>query len=274
MGHPLVCGSATATDGRSAARARFREGLLGVVPADLLAPPALVGDLLPAGGLAVLVTPIDLQAPKGRLIQPQVQTIRDALDTDAAVMVVKEREFRAALARLKAPPDLVVCDSQVVAQVVAETPKDVPVTTFSILFSRLKGDLATLVRGAAAVDQLQAGDKVLIAEACSHHALEDDIARVKIPRWLRQYTGCALDIHHCAGHDTPDDLEAYRLVIHCGGCMINRREMLSRLSAAQAQGVAMTNYGVCIAKLQGVLPRVLAPFPHLAVEAAPHQPIA
>lgn len=236
--------------------------LIGTVLSDEFRnPPPLVGDLLPPGGLAVLIIPIDLQAPKGRLILPQVQTIRDALDNDAAALVVKEREYTFMLDRLTQPPDLVICDSQVVLKMVADTPDDIPCTTFSILFARLKGDLQTLARGAAAIDNLQSGDRVLIAESCSHHALEDDIGRVKIPRWLRQYTGAALEMESCAGRDFPDNLAEYKLVIQCGGCMNNRAEMLSRLQRCAAAGVPITNYGLAISQTQGVLKRALSPFP-------------
>ena len=172
----------------------LKQQLLEAAPGDFVSMPTLIGDLLPPGGLAVLVVPIDLQAPKGRLILPQVQTIRDALDNDAMTLVVKERELSAALAKLRTPPDIVVTDSQAILKVTADVPKEIPVTTFSILFARQKSDLAVMARGAAAIDSLQPNDKVLIAEACSHHALEDDIGRIKIPRWLRQYVGGDLQI--------------------------------------------------------------------------------
>lgn len=235
--------------------------LLAVCPDDFLKPPALIGDLLPAGGMAVLIVPIDLEAPKGRLILPQVQTIRDVLDHDAAVTVVKEREYTHLLNRLKYPPDIVVCDSQVVLKMVADTPTAIRCTTFSILFSRLKGDLVEMARGVTAIDGLKAGDRVLIAEACSHHAVEDDIGRVKIPRWLRQYAGVDLDITTCAGRDYPEDLEKFKLIIHCGSCMLTRRETLFRIQQAKQKGVPITNYGVAISFVQGVLERTLAPFP-------------
>jgi [FeFe] hydrogenase H-cluster maturation GTPase HydF len=239
----------------------LKHQLLEVAPADFVGTPSLIGDLLPPGGLAVLVVPIDLQAPKGRLILPQVQTIRDALDNDAATLVVKERELAAALANLKNPPVIVVTDSQAILKVTADVPKDIPVTTFSILFARQKSDLAIMARGAAAIDTLQPGDRVLIAEACSHHALEDDIGRVKIPRWLRQYVGGDLQLDTSTGSDYPDDLKKYKLILHCGGCMMNRKEMLNRLRKAQEAGVPVTNYGVAISFLQGVIKRSLAPFP-------------
>jgi [FeFe] hydrogenase H-cluster maturation GTPase HydF len=240
---------------------RFKELLLKACPDDYVNPPALVADLLPPGGLMVMVVPIDLQAPKGRLILPQVQAIRDALDGDAAALVVKEREYAALLGRLQQPPDLVVCDSQVVLKMVADTPQAVKCTTFSILFARYKGDLQALARGAAMIDRLRAGDRVLVAESCSHHALEDDIGRVKLPRWLRQYTGLDVQIDVSAGRDFPQDLTGYRLVAHCGSCMLTRREMLAHIQRAQAQGVAITNYGLAISVTQGVLKRALSPFP-------------
>jgi len=250
----------------------LKEILITLMPGDFLRPPPLIGDLVRPGGMAVLVVPIDLEAPKGRIILPQVQTIRDALDNDAMTLVVKEREYSHVFSLLKGLPDIAVCDSQVVMKFVADTPREVKCTTFSILFSRYKGDLMESVRGALAIDRLNKGDKVLIAESCSHHAVEDDIGRVKIPRWLRQYLGHDIQIDVRAGKDYPDNLAEYGIVIHCGGCMINRREMLSRINLARAQGVPVTNYGVCISYVQGVLKRVLSPFPEaLAIYEAAAQ---
>ncbi len=243
---------------------RFKQHILDVCPEEFLSPPPLIGDLMSSGkgiGLAVLVVPIDLQAPRGRLILPQVQTIRDCLDCDASVAVVKEREYPAFLQRLGSLPDIAVCDSQVVLKVVGDTPRDVPCTTFSILFARYKGDLVEMARGAAVLADIGPDDRILIAEACSHHAIEDDIGRVKIPRWIRQYAGADVRIDTCAGRDYPEDLSSYRLVIHCGGCMLTRREMLSRIEEARREGVAVTNYGVAISVLQGVIERTLSPFP-------------
>lgn len=240
--------------------------LIGMCPEDFLRPPPLLGDLVPSGGLAVLVVPIDLEAPKGRIILPQVQAIRDVLDADASVLVVKERELSAALRNLRCPPDLVVGDSQVVLKMVADVPSGVKCTTFSILFARFKGDLPEMARGAAAIEGLKPGDRVLIAESCSHHAVEDDIGRVKLPRWLRQYVGGDLVVEHSAGRDYPEDLEAYRLVIHCGSCMLTRGEMLLRIQQARDKGVPVTNYGVAISFVHGVLPRVLGPFPAALAE--------
>ena len=222
-----------------------------------------LGQLAPGGGV-VLIIPVDQEAPKGRLILPQAQAVRAALDLGAVAVVARETEYLAALAKLSAPPDLAVCDSQVVDRMVAETPPGVRCTTFSILLARLKGDLPEMVKAARVIDDLQDGDRILIGEACTHHALEDDIGRQKIPRWLREKTGKTLAIDVVAGRDWPTDLEKYRLAIHCGGCMINRREMLHRLQSAGARGVPMTNYGVAISHLKGVLPRVLEPFPEAA----------
>jgi len=241
----------------------LKKHIIECCPDDFLNPPALIGDLLPKGGLAVLIVPIDLEAPKGRIILPQVQTIRDALDNNQASLVVKESEYPGVLDKFKSLPDIVVCDSQVVSHMVTNTPDSVDCTTFSILFSRYKGDLLVAATDAAMIKNLKPKDKVLIAEACSHHPIQDDIGRVKIPYWLREYVGAELDIDSCAGRDFPQDLEKYKLIIHCGGCMITRREMLFRLQKARAQGVAITNYGVTISMLAGVLERVLSPFPNV-----------
>lgn len=256
-----IQGSSTNPAAQETFKAEFKESLQTLLPKLFTAPPSLIGDLCPAGGMVVLVVPIDLGAPKGRLIVPQVQSLRDILDNDASALVVKDREYAATLARFNKMPDLVVCDSQVVARVVADTPESVPLTTFSILFARFKGDLVTQARGAAALDKLKDGDKILIAEGCSHHPMEDDIGRVKIPRWLRQYSGANITIDSCAGHDFPPNLQDYKLIIHCGGCIMTRTEMTSRLNAANEKSVPMTNYGVAISALQGVLRRALSPFP-------------
>lgn len=239
----------------------LRQALLDTAPADFVNSPSLVGDLVGPGEMAVLVVPIDKEAPKGRLILPQVQSIRDLLDSDSFCMVVKERELRAALDRLKAPPKLVVTDSQAFLKVSADTPPNVPLTSFSILFARYQGDLSEQVRGAMAVEGLKSGDRVLIAEACSHHPIGEDIGRVKIPRWLTQYVGGKLDFQHVQGHDFPEDLLPYKLVIHCGACMWNRREMLTRILRCRQAGVPITNYGLTIAYSLGIFERALQPFP-------------
>jgi len=244
----------------------LREALIRTAPEEFINAPAIVGDLVPAGELAVLVIPIDLEAPKGRLILPQVQSIRDILDNDAYCMVVKERELRDAIDRLKRPPALVVTDSQAFLKVAADTPDNVPMTSFSILFARFKGDLVEFVRGAMAIDNLQPGDRVLMCEACSHHPIGEDIGRVKLPRWLRQYVGGKLEFTHVQGHDFPDDLSPYKLVVHCGACMWNRREVLSRVLRCQQAGMPITNYGLAIAYSLGIFQRALGPFP-AALEA-------
>jgi [FeFe] hydrogenase H-cluster maturation GTPase HydF len=218
------------------------------------------------GQLAVLVVPIDKEAPKGRLILPQVQSIRDLLDGDAMCLVVKERELKAALERLREPPRLVVTDSQAFLKVAADVPRGVPMTSFSILFARQKGDLATQVQGAMAVDRLRAGDRVLVAEACAHHPIGEDIGRVKIPRWITQYAGAKLDFVHCQGHDFPADLPSFKLVVHCGACTLNRREVVNRIRRCAEAGVPVTNYGLVIAYSLGLFERVLEPFP-AALEA-------
>jgi [FeFe] hydrogenase H-cluster maturation GTPase HydF len=239
----------------------LREALIKAAPEEFINAPPIVTDLVPPGELAVLVVPIDLEAPKGRLIQPQVQTIRELLDGDAYSMVVKERELRDALDRLRRPPALVVTDSQAFLKVAGDTPPEVKLTSFSILFARQKGDLCQLVAGATAIDRLRAGDRVLIAEACTHHPIGDDIGRVKIPRWLGQYVGGKLEFTVTQGHDFPADLADYRLVIHCGACMWNRREMLTRMLRCRQGGVPISNYGLTIAYALGIFERALEPFP-------------
>jgi [FeFe] hydrogenase H-cluster maturation GTPase HydF len=223
----------------------------------------IVGDLLNPGDLAVLVVPIDTAAPRGRLILPQVQVIRDILDHDAMAYVVKERNLHQCMNTLTEKPRIVITDSQAFAQANAETPPDVLLTSFSILFARYKGDLETLIAGARAIKNLAPGDKVLIAEACTHHRMGDDIGTVKIPRWLNQSVGGELDFAWSSGGSFPKNLDQYKLVIHCGACMINRREMLSRIMQVNEAGVAVVNYGVCIAYLHGILKRALSPFPGL-----------
>lgn len=239
----------------------LREALIRTAPEDFLQTVPLLSDLVPPGETAVLVVPIDMEAPKGRLIMPQVQSIRDLLDNDSMCLVVKERELRHALEMLNRPPALVITDSQAFLKVAADTPPGIPMTSFSILFSRAKGDLSEFVRGACAIDSLHSGSRVLIAEACAHHPIGDDIGRVKIPRWLRQYVGGSLEIDHVQGHDFPADLSSYDLAIHCGACALNRRAMLSRVLRCRRENVPITNYGMCIAYTLGVFERALEPFP-------------
>ena len=220
----------------------------------------LMGELAKAGDTVLLVTPIDTGAPKGRLILPQVQAIRELLDAGAKCIVIKEDRITETLNELKEPPQLVVTDSQVVLRVVKEVPEPIPVTTFSIQMAYSKSDLLEMAIGAAALTKLKSGDKVLIAETCSHHPLKDDIGRVKIPNWLKKTFG-DLDIEITVGKDFPMDLTPYKVIIQCGGCIVTRRHMLARLRQAKSQDVPMTNYGVTISYLQGVLPRVLACHP-------------
>ena len=262
----IVCVSSLQKENRDIYVSGLKEQLVTCCPEDFIKPPPLVGDLMPRGGCALLIIPIDLEAPKGRIILPQVQVIRDTLDFSGVSIIVKETEYLKVLKNLKTPPDLVVCDSQVVDRMVAETPDNVACTTFSILFARMKGDLAEMARGVVAIKNLKQGDKILIAESCSHHAVEDDIGRIKIPRWLKKYTNVDLKIDVCAGRDYPEDLKGYQLAILCGSCMLTRRETLSRMYHASQAGVPVTNYGVCISFLQGVLDQVLSPFPS-ALEA-------
>lgn len=238
----------------------LKAALIKVCPEDMLNPPALLGDLAPQHGTVVMIVPIDYEAPKGRIILPQVQAIRDCLDYNQTVMVVKENDYAAALQNLKKAPDLVVCDSQVVNKMVAETPKNIKCTTFSVLMARLKGDLDKLTQGAAAIWNLVDGDRVLIAESCTHHAMKDDIGTVKIPNLLKLKTGKDLIIDHVSGCEFPYNLDKYNLVVQCGGCMQNRREILSRINKCEQVNVPITNYGICISELNGVLARVLEPF--------------
>jgi [FeFe] hydrogenase H-cluster maturation GTPase HydF len=239
----------------------FRQSLVTALPEDFIREPNLLGDIVAPGEFAVLVVPIDKEAPKGRLILPQVQAIRNLLDNDSFCLVVKERELRHALDMLKIPPKLVVTDSQAFLKVVADTPNESLMTSFSILFSRLLGDLDEQVRGAVEISRLKPGARILIAEACSHHPIADDIGRVKIPRWLTQYVGGELEFFHTQGHDFPDDLSSFSLVVHCGACMWNRREMLSRISYCKDAKVPITNYGLTIAYSLGIFERALSPFP-------------
>lgn len=226
----------------------------------------IVGDLIHPSDFVVLVTPIDKAAPKGRLILPQQQTIRDILEADATAVVVKEFELRETLEHLGKKPSLVITDSQVFAKVSADTPTDIPLTSFSILMARYKGLLETAVCGVAAIERLKDGDTVLIAEGCTHHRQCDDIGSVKIPRWLKNYTGKQINIKTTSGTEFPEDLSPYSLAIHCGGCMLNEREVRYRMKCAVDQNVPITNYGITIAYMQGILKRSLKIFPHILAE--------
>lgn len=254
---PAVVLSATTGAGLDA----LREALLRVAPAGFLESRHLLSDLVPAGRVAVLVMPIDSEAPKGRLILPQVMAVRDLLDGHALALVVQEGELTAALEALKHPPALVVTDSQAFQGVAARVPEAVPLTSFSILLSRFHGDLPAQVRGALAIGHLRGGERVLVAEGCTHHPGEEDIGRVKLPRWLEARAGAPLRFEHVQGRDFPADPSPYALVVHCGNCMGNRRELLARIHRCEAAGVPITNYGLAIAQAKGILARALRPFP-------------
>lgn len=220
----------------------------------------IVGDLLSPLDFVVLVVPIDESAPKGRLILPQQQTIRDVLDIGATAIVVKDTELEDTLNQLACKPKMVITDSQVFGKVAKVVPRDVPLTSFSILMARYKGDLQAVVEGAYALDKLQDGDTILISEGCTHHRQCNDIGTVKLPNWVREHTKKRLQFEFTSGTEFPDDLSGYQLVIHCGGCMLNEREMKYRLKCTQDQGVPMTNYGIAIAHMKGILTRSIEPF--------------
>ena len=224
----------------------------------------LVRDLLEPSDIVVLVVPIDSAAPKGRLILPQQQTIRDILDADAVSVVIKEDRLKETLESLGKKPRLVITDSQVFGRVSKDTPKELLLTSFSILFARYKGNLETVVEGARTLEKLKDGDKVLISEGCTHHRQCGDIGTVKLPAWIRKYTGKNLEFSFTSGTEFPDELGEYSLIVHCGGCMLNEREMKYRLSCAQDQNVPMTNYGILIAYVKGILKRSVEVFPEIA----------
>lgn len=238
---------------------KIKDLLVKLLPEDFVNSPKIVGDLIPQGSTVILVIPIDKEAPKGRIILPQVQTLRDLLDNNCVSIVVKESELKSAIDNLKFAPSLVITDSQAFKNVSEIVPENIPLTSFSILFARLKGDLNTFSQGAKSIEKLQDGDRVLILESCTHHAIEDDIGRVKIPNLLRKKTGKNLIIDNIAGHDFPD-ISKYKLIIHCGACMTNRREVLSRILLASENNVPITNYGICISYCLGILPRALKIF--------------
>ena len=240
----------------------LKEKIAHVTHTDDLTKP-LGGDLMGPEDVAVLVTPIDSAAPKGRMILPQQQVIRDVLETQGICVVVREDQLTAALASLSKKPTLVVTDSQAFRQVDAQTPADIPLTSFSILMARFKGTLEESVKAVAQIERLEDGDKVLIAEGCTHHRQCTDIGTVKIPNWLKKHTGKHITIETSSGTEFPDDLTPYKLVLHCGGCMLNEREMQYRQRSARLQGVPMTNYGIAIAYMNGILKRSIALFPHL-----------
>lgn len=238
---------------------KFKAKLVKMLPEDFVNSPKIVGDLVPPKSTVILVIPIDKEAPKGRIILPQVQTIRDLLDSDCLSYSVKVSELAEAINNLKELPALVVTDSQAFREVSQIVPENIPLTSFSILFARLKGDLKAFAEGAKAIDELKDGDKVLILESCTHHAIEDDIGRVKIPNLLLKKTGKNLVIDNYAGHDLPD-ISKYNLIIHCGACMTNRREVLSRILLANEKGIPITNYGMTISYCLGIMDRAMKIF--------------
>ncbi|AQT68281.1 GTP-binding protein EngA [Anaerohalosphaera lusitana] len=253
---PVVATSIVKDEGIS----RLRQQIIEISEDVRIEKDTLLGGLVNDGDTVVLVVPIDIEAPKGRLILAQVQTLREVLDANCCAMVVKENMLEQTLTNLKQPPALVVTDSQAFAQVSKTVPADIPLTGFSVLFARYKGDLCSMVEGAMAIEELKGGDKVLISEACSHHPIGEDIGRIKIPRWLQSYVGDDLDIEVAAGRDFPEDLSDYKLVIHCGACVWNRRQVLSRIDIARKAQVPFTNYGLTIAYSLGVFERALQPF--------------
>ncbi len=238
---------------------KFKAKLVKMLPDDYVNSPKIIGDLVPPKSTVILVIPIDKEAPKGRIILPQVQAIRDLLDSDCLSYVVKVSELKQAIENLKEPPALVVTDSQAFKEVAEIVPDNIKLTSFSILFARLKGDLEAFENGVKAIENLKDGDKVLILESCTHHAIEDDIGRVKIPNWLLKKTGKNLIIENYAGHDLPD-IDKYSLIIHCGACMTNRREILSRILLANNKGIPITNYGITISYCLGILDRAMKIF--------------
>lgn len=255
-GLPFVAVSATTRENIEG----LKQAMIAVAPMEFCEP-TIVGDLLERGDIVVLVVPIDSAAPKGRLILPQVMTLRDVLDNDAYAMVVKEHELKEALADLSRKPKIVITDSQAFKKVAADTPTDVWMTSFSILMARYKGDLLEFVKGARALRELKTGDRVLISEGCTHHRQKDDIGTVQIPRLLSQMVGGDLEFGFSSGIEFPEDFRTYKLVIHCGACTLNRREVCFRQQQAREAGIPMTNYGVTLAYLHGILDRALDPFP-------------
>lgn len=240
----------------------LKEAIAQTVPADENKA-QIVADLLSPSDFVVLVVPIDSAAPKGRLILPQQQTIRDILEADAAAIVVKENELTNTLQNLGKRPKLVITDSQVFKKVAAETPADILLTSFSILFARYKGNLQTSVQGVTALESLEDGDKILVGEGCTHHRQCDDIGTVKLPRWIKEYTGKNPEFIFTSGTEFPLDLSPYKMIIHCGACMLNEREMQYRIKCAADQNIPFTNYGITIAYINGILKRTVEPFPQI-----------
>lgn len=239
---------------------KIKLGLISALDSEYIDTPTLLGDIISKNDTIILVIPIDKEAPKGRIILPQVQTIRDILDNSAISVICNVQNLKHTIENLKNPPRLIVTDSQAFREVSEIAPVDIELTSFSIIFAKLKGDLKTFVQGANAIDKLENNDKVLICESCSHHPNEDDIGRVKIPNLIKKYTGKNIIFEHTSGHIFPDNIEKYKLIIHCGACMTNRREVLSRIEKATSKHVAITNYGIAIAKCLNILERALEPF--------------
>lgn len=253
---PIVSVSAVTSEGIK----ELKNQIINVLPKDE-GKFKIIGDLIKPGDFVVLVVPIDKAAPKGRLILPQQQTIRDVLESDAVAVVTKEYELRETLQSLSKKPKIVVTDSQAFSKVAADTPKDILMTSFSILFARYKGDLAELIKGVKTIEKLKDGDKVLIAEGCTHHRQSDDIGTVKIPRWIRQITGKKINFEFSSGVSFTNDIKKYALIVHCGGCMLNRSSMVYRINTAKEFNVPIVNYGILIAYVHGILDRALKPFP-------------
>ncbi len=239
---------------------KLKEQIVNVCPEDFITPPSILGDIVKPKDTVVLVIPVDKEAPKGRLILPQVQVLRDLLDNRCKVFVTQETELKDTLNEIKSPPRLVITDSQAFESVSKDVPENIDLTSFSIIFARMKGDLNEFYKGAAQIDNLKDNDKVLICESCSHHQIEDDIARVKIPKWIKKKTGKNIEFVYHSGHDFPQNLTEYALLIHCGACMTNRREILSRIMKCKKAGLAITNYGIAIAHCLGILKRAITPF--------------
>jgi len=238
----------------------LKKALIETVPENWYKQAGILDGIIQKDEIAVLVIPIDKEAPKGRIILPQVQTIRDILDKQGMAFVTNENNLPDGIRNLKSPPRIVITDSQAFKEVAERTPSDIPMTSFSIIFARFKGDLNALSEGASKIDDLKDGDRILISEACTHHPIGDDIGRIKIPNWLRAKIGPNLEFDVISGHDFPPDLDKYSLVVHCGACMLNRKEMLARILRCREAGVPITNYGIAIACIHGILERALVPF--------------
>lgn len=242
------------------AATKIKQGLISIIDDEYINSPLILNDIIKKGQTVILVIPIDKEAPKGRIILPQVQTLRDILDNFAISVVCSPDTLKDAIDNLKSPPKIVITDSQAFKEVSKIVPNNIMLTSFSIIFARLKGDLKTFAQGADMLDKLEDNDEVLICESCSHHPIEDDIGRVKIPNLIKKYTGKNIKFSHASGHEFPKDIEKYKLIIHCGACMTNRREVLTRIEISNSKNVPITNYGIAIAKCLGIPRRALEPF--------------